>query len=169
MKPTALLLNAYYEALHDLLVENRPRLRETAEKLLREELKNRSFGSFNLNKYDAYLDACLAFIAERIETYNPVGIQYTVDRIPSGLAQELELQLNFYDSRAEFQQLKESAVELTQRDFSDDQLPRLAARLIAKHGAFPDKSIIDAYQANPTLNKLPDYITALSIEKTIGN
>jgi len=168
MNQTSLLLNAYYEALHDLLVENKARLIETAENLLREELKNRSFGSFNRNKYDAYLDACLAFIAERIEMYNPVGIQYTLDRIPSGLAQELELQLNFYDSRSEFQQLKDAAAELTQQGFTDDQLPQLAARLIAEHGAFPDKSIISYYQANPTLNKLPDYITAQSIEKTIN-
>lgn len=168
MNQTSLLLNAYCEALHDLLVENRPRLIETAENLLREELKNRSFGSFNRNKYDAYLEACLAFIAERIEMYNPIGIQYTVDRIPSGLAQELELQLNFYDSRSEFQQLKDSAAELTQQGFSDDQLPQLATELIAQVGAFPDKSIIAAYQAKPTLNKLPDYITALSIENTIA-
>ncbi len=168
MNQTSLLLNAYYEALHDLLVANKPCLIETAENLLREELKNRSFGSFNRNKYDAYLDACLAFIAERIEMYNPVGIQYTVDRIPSGLAQELELQLNFYDSRSEFQQLKDSAAELAAPGVSDDQLPQLAARLIAQNGAFPDKSIIAAYQAKPTLNKLPDYITALSIENTIG-
>jgi chorismate mutase len=168
MNTTALLLNAYYEALHDLLVENKARLIETAGNLLREELKNRSFGSFNRNKYDAYLDACLAFIAERIEMYNPIGIQYTVDRIPSGLAQELELQLNFYDSRSEFQQLKDSTAELTQQGFSDEQLPQLAARLIAEHGAFPDKSIISAYQVEPTLNKLPDYITALSIENTIA-
>ncbi|MHC4912464.1 MAG: hypothetical protein ACYTE5_05610 [Planctomycetota bacterium] len=168
MNPTALLLNAYYEALHDLLVENGPRLIETAENLLREEIKNRSFGSFNRNKYDAYLDACLAFIAERIEMYNPVGIQYTIDRIPSGLARELELQLNFYDSHTEFQQLKDAAAELTQQGISDDQLPQFTARLIAEHGAFPDKSIISAYQAKPTLNKLPDYITALSIENTIG-
>jgi chorismate mutase len=167
MNQTALLLNAYYEALHDLLVANKPRLVETAENLLREEIKNHSFGSFNRNKYDAYLDACLAFIAERIEMYNPIGIQYTVDRIPSGLAQELELQLNFYDSRSEFQQLKDAAAELTQQGFSDDQLPQLAARLIAEHGAFPDKSIISAYRTDPALNKLPDYITALSIEKII--
>jgi hypothetical protein len=168
MNTTALLLNAYYEALHDLLVENKARLIETAGSLLCKELKNHSFGSFNRNKYDAYLDACIAFIAERIEMYNPIGIQYTVDRIPSGLAQELELQLNFYDSRSEFQKLKDAAAELTRQGFSDDQLPQLAARLIAEYGAFPDKSIISAYQAKPTLNKLPDYITALSIENTIG-
>jgi hypothetical protein len=168
MNQTSLLLNAYYEALHNLLVENKARLVETAEKLLREELKNRSFGSFNHNKYDAYLDACLAFIAERIEMYNPIGIQYTVDRIPSGLAQELELQLNFYDSRSEFQQLKDAAADITRQGITDDELPRLATRLIAEHGAFPDKSIIAAYLADPTLNKLPDYITALSIENTIA-
>ncbi len=167
MNQTPLLLNAYYEALHDILVENKSRLTETAESLLREELRNRSFGSFNRNKYDAYLDACLAFITERIEMYNPIGIQYTIDRIPSGLAQELELQLNFYDSRSEFQTLKDAAAELARQGITDDQLPHLAVRLIAEHGAFPDKSIISAYQAEPTLNKLPDYIAALSIEKTI--
>jgi len=168
MNPTALLLNAYYETLHDCLVENKARLIETAKNLLREELKNRSFGSFDKDKYDAYLDACIAFVEERIEMYNPVGIQYTFDRPASALAYELELQLNFYDSRDEFQELKEAAAGKATPDMADDKVRQLANELIAEHGAFPDKSIISAYNAKPALQKVPDYITALAIEKTIA-
>jgi hypothetical protein len=169
MNATALLLNAYYEVLHDCLVENKPRLIETAKNLLREELKNRSFGSFDKDKYDAYLDACIAFVEERIEMYNPVGIQYTFDRSASALAYELELQLNFYDSRDEFQELKEAAAGKATPDMADEKLCQLANELIAEHGAFPDKSIISAYNAEPALQKVPDYITALAIEKTIAS
>jgi len=34
-------------------------------------------------------------------------------------------------------------------------------------GAFPDKSIILAYEADPALGKLPDYVVARSIEEII--
>jgi hypothetical protein len=34
-------------------------------------------------------------------------------------------------------------------------------------GAFPDKSIISAYEADPALGKLPDYVVARAIEEII--
>ena len=168
MNATALLLNAYYEVLHELLIENKPRLIETAGNLLREEIENQNFGNFSEDKFSAYLDACIAFVEERIEMYNPVGIQYTFDRPASALAYELELQLNFYDSRDEFRELKEAAAGKATPDMADDKVRQLANQLIAEHGAFPDKSIISAYNAKPALQKVPDYITALAIEKTIA-
>jgi len=109
MSETKLLLNAYYEALHDRLEANKQLLTERIEKLLQAEFTNCDFGNIDQEKYDAYRDACLAFIDERIEMYNPIGIQYTFDSSRRRQAFELELQLNFYDSRAEFEALIQAA------------------------------------------------------------
>jgi len=86
MNQTGLLLNAYYEALHELLDANKAILIEKIEHLLHDELKNLGFANFDREKYAAYCDACLAFVDERIETYNPIGIQYTFDRTSTNLA-----------------------------------------------------------------------------------
>ena len=103
MNQTGLLLKAYYEALHELLEADRAFLITKTEELLRDEIENLGLIDFGREKYAAYRDACLAFLDERMEAYNPVGIQYTFDRTASNLAEQLEFQLNFYDSRAEFQ------------------------------------------------------------------
>ncbi len=164
MSEIKLLLNAYYEALHDRLEANKDLLTAKIEKLLQAEFENRDFGSIDQEKSDAYRDACLAFVDERIEMYNPIGIQYTFDSTGRRQAFELELQLNFYDSRAEFEALVEAAKSKTQPDMGEQKLLKLADELINDVGAFPDKSIISAYEAGPTLNKLPDYIAARAIE-----
>ena len=168
MNQTSLLLRAYYEALYELLDSNKALLVEKIEDLLAGELENLGAVNFDREKYEAYCDACLAFVDERMETYNPIGIQYTFDRIPSPLAVQLELQLNFYDSRAEFQALKEAANAKAEPDMTDERLHQLANELIIQVGAFPDKSIISAYEAAPALGKLPDYIVARAIEKIIN-
>jgi len=80
MSETTLLLKAYYEALYELLESNKESLAARIEKLLREEVEHRGFEDFGREKYAAYRDACLAFIDERIEMYNPIGFQYVFDR-----------------------------------------------------------------------------------------
>ncbi|MHC4086171.1 MAG: hypothetical protein ACYSWZ_19285 [Planctomycetota bacterium] len=167
MSETKLLLNAYYETLHDRLQANKNLLTAKIEKLLHTEFENRNFCSINQEKYNAYRDACLAFIDERIEMYNPIGIQYTFNNIGRRQAFELELQLNFYDSRAEFEALVEAAKSKTQPDMDEQELRELADELINDVGAFPDKSIISAYKTKPALSKLPDYITARAIEEIV--
>lgn len=167
MSETKLLLNAYYEALHDRLEANKDILSAKIEKLLQAEFENRDFGNIDLEKFDAYRDACLAFIDERIEMYNPIGIQYTFNSTGRRQAFELELQLNFYDSRAEFEALVEAAKSKIQPDMGEQKLRELADELINNVGAFPDKSIISAYEAGPALSKLPDYITARTIEEIV--
>ena len=167
MSETKLLLNAYYETLHDRLEANKNLLTEKIEKLLQAEFENRDFGSINQEKYNAYKDACLSFIDERIEMYNPIGIQYTFNSTGRRQAFELELQLNFYDSRAEFEAIIETAKSKTQPDMDEQKLRKLADELINDVGAFPDKSIILAYEAGPALNKLPDYIAARAIEEIL--
>ncbi len=165
MNETKLLLNTYYEALHDRLVANRHFLSEKIEKLLKAELAKNDFGNITREKFDAYRDACLAFVDERIEMYNPIGIQYTFDSARRSQAFELELQLNFYDSRPEFEALVEAAQNKLQTQTKEQQLQELADELIKELGAFPDKSIIAAYRVSPALGKLPDYVVARAIEE----
>jgi predicted metal-dependent phosphoesterase TrpH len=167
MNETKLLLNAYYETLYELLEANKDRLATRIEQLLAEEIEDRGFGNFDEDKFSAYRDVCLAFVDERMETYNPIGIQYTFDRIRAREAAELELQLNWYDSQAEFEALVEAASSKVEAAMAEENLRLLAEELIKQAGAFPDKSIISAYQAGPALSKLPDYIVARAIEEIV--
>ncbi len=169
MNKINLLLKAYYEALYELLESNKALLTTKTEKLVCDEIKKLGLMNFDQEKYAAYRDAAAAFLAERIETYNPIGIQYTFDRTTAHLAFELELQLNWYDSRAEFQSLKEATHAKTEPEMTDQRLRQLADELISEMGAFPDKSIISAYQGQPALGKLPDYIVARAIEEIISS
>jgi hypothetical protein len=167
MDETNLLLKAYYEALYERLEANRELLATKIEKLLKEEIVKGEFRNFDEEKYTAYRDACLAFIDERMETYNPIGVQYTFDRIRAQEAVELELQLNWYDSETEFEALAEAVRAKAEDGMTEEKMRQLANELIKEVGAFPDGSIISAYEAKPALGKLPDYVVARAIEETI--
>ncbi|OHB59929.1 MAG: hypothetical protein A2167_00470 [Planctomycetes bacterium RBG_13_46_10] len=167
MDEAKLLLNAYYEILYERLDSNKNILAARIEQLLSEEIVKQGFENFDNDKINAYRDVCLAFVDERIETYNPIGFQYTFDRIRAHEAAELELQLNWYDSRAEFKALMEAAHSKAVARLKENNLRPLADELIKEVGAFPDNSIISTYHAEPALNKLPDYIVARAIEETI--
>lgn len=160
-------MNAYYEALHERLETAKARLTQNIEELLRAEIAKRDFGPFSDDKYAGYRDACLAFIDERIELYNPIGIQYTFDPRRRRQAFELELQLDWYDSRAEYEALVEAARLKSQSPLAEEAPGKLADELIKDVGAFPDKSIICAYEAAPAPEKLPDYVVARAIEQII--
>lgn len=168
MSQTNLVLKAYYEAVYELLETGKEGLQTQIEGLLREEIEVRGFDRFDEEKYAAYREACAAFIDERIETFNPIGYQYTFDRSSAQEAFELELQLNWYDARAEFQILAQTAREKAMAGITDENLGRLAGELIAELGVFPDRSIIETYLAKPALQKLPDYIVAVAIEEIAG-
>jgi hypothetical protein len=167
MSGTSLLLKAYYEALYERLQANKEHLAARIETLLAEEIAERGFENFDEDKYAAYKDACLAFVDERIELYDPFGIQYTFDRTRAKEAFELELQLNWYDSRAEFETLIEAARDKAKTGVTEERLQLLADELIRELGAFPDKSIISSYEAEPGLRKLPDYVVARTIEEIV--
>ena len=160
-------MNAYYETLYERLESNRGVLAARIEELLKQEVVKGGFADFDNDKYAAYRDACLAFVEERIETYNPVGIQYTFDRIRAKEARELELQLDWYDSSAEFDALVRAVRDKTEAELTEQSMTELADELIRECGAFPDKSIISAYEAEPALSKLPDYIVARATEEII--
>ncbi len=164
---TNLLLKAYYEALYELLVAKKNVLESKIKDVLTEEIAAEEHEDFGPEKLAAYREACLAFIDERIEMYNPFGIQYLYEHGRAKEAFELELQLNWYDSRAEFEALVEAARSKAESVVEENKLEQLAEELITEMGAFPDKSIISAYQAKPALNKLPDYVVARIIEEII--
>ena len=167
MTSASLLLKVYYELLHDRMQADRSRLLLRVDELLGEEIVRRCFGGMDGEKLAAYRETCEAFIDERLETYNPLGIQYTFGNTPSRTAAELEFQLNWYDSRSEFDDLVAMARVLAEEDMTDERLAVLAADLIRRVGAFPDRSILATYREEPALQKLPDYIVACAIEEII--
>lgn len=161
MEPVRLLLHAYYEALYEILEGHREILTKRVKEVLDELTKD---WVLQRQRYEGYLDACLAFVDERLELYNPIGIQYTFDWANSEVAQALEGQLDWFDASGEFHELCQTAKAMAQPQMSDKRLRELALELIRQKGAFPDKSIIEAYQKAPGLNKLPDYVVAVAIE-----
>jgi hypothetical protein len=167
MSALRLFLRAYYERLYERLEASRADLVGRIGGLLASELERQGHGSMEAEKVEAYREACLAFVAERLETYNPVGIQYTFDRRTSRQAAELEFQLDWYDSREEYQDLVAVARSLAGEEMSDELLREAADALIRQVGAFPDRSIIAGYGEKPTLQKLPDYVVALAIEQVV--
>jgi len=167
MNESRVLLQAYYEVLYGRLEAQRPLLTAKVDELLAGEVAAQEYEGFDDQKYAAYKDACLAFADERIEAYNPVGLQYLFDREVTKDAFDLELQLDWYDSRAEFEILVKSARSKAAH-VDKESVELLAAELIMQVGAFPDKSIIAGYEAKPGLRKLPDYIAARTIEEIIA-
>lgn len=167
MSDTNILLRCYYETLHELLEEKKDILAGRIKDVLAREVETAGFADFDSEKFEAYWQASLAFIEERIETYNPIGIQYTYSPERRSEAFKLEMQLDWYDSRKEFRDLVESArIKASMMD-SDADYQKKAKELVRQVGAFPNKSIITGYRAKPALNKLPDYIVALIIEENI--
>jgi hypothetical protein len=167
MTPGSLLLRAYYERLCERMQESRDHLIKRAGELLPAEVAKQGLGHMDSDRMDAYREACVAFIDERLESYNPIGIQYTFDRPSSRMAAELEFELNWYNSRPEFADLVAAARSLAGTGVPDEDLRDLADDLIRRVGAYPDKSILETYAAEPALQKLPDYIVACVIEEII--
>ena len=167
MNETRVLLQAYYEVLYERLEAQRPLLTAKVDELLAAEVDAQGYEDFDDEKYAAYKDACLAFVDERIEAYNPVGLQYLFDRDVAKDAFNLELQLDWYDSRAEFEILVKTARSKAAH-VAEESVELLAAELITQVGAFPNRSIIAGYEAKPGLRKLPDYVVARTIEQIIA-
>jgi len=164
MNETVVLLKAYFETLHGILEEKREILAENIKGELSKEIKNRGFKDVDKDKFAAYWEACLAFIEERIEAYNPFGIQYLYDGSRRKDAFKLEMQLDWYDSQAEYKALFKAALDKIETSDPEKDFRILAKELIGEFGAFPNRSIISTYRTRPTLNRLPDYVVARLIE-----
>jgi len=166
MNPATLLLNAYYERLYEILQTNRPAVSADIEKYLAEELSQLS-DDLDSEKLNALNEVSLALLEERIELYNPIGFQYTFDRLRSRQALQLELQLDWFDSRQEFEDLIKAVQTGAQENMTAEQITKFTDELIKECGAFPDKTIIETYRQAPALNRLPDYIVSSAVEKLI--
>lgn len=167
MNESNILLKAYYETLYDRLSPLKDQLLERMDQLLCAEINKRFSGILSQDKYVAYFDTCVVFWDERMEAYNPIGIQCLFDNVRSEEAYKLELQLGWYDSRKEFNELLELVHRKTEPDMTDERIPDLAGEIIKEAGAFPDRSIISTYLDNPSLERVPDYILAQLIEEVI--
>ncbi|MBN1766027.1 MAG: hypothetical protein JW860_12265 [Sedimentisphaerales bacterium] len=167
MKLSTVLLNAYYEALYDRLHPLKEQAVERMDRLLSAEIDKRYPRMLNEDGYAAYLEACAAFWDERLETYNPTGIQYLFDTVRSAISYELETQLSWYDSRRELDALMALVCLKAEPDMTAEQMSRRADEIIRLAGAFPDQSIIQTYLEKPDLEKVPDYIVATAIEESI--
>ncbi len=167
MDEVALLLKAYWERLHELLLDNRDILKKRIADLLKAEVVHRGLAGFDERKFSAYREAAEAFLEERIEAYNPVGLQYLFDSDKRREAAELEFGLDWFNGRAEFDRLLASAARRAKPDMNDDLLQQAVLDLIREAGAYPDMSIIAGYEAKPGLNRLPDYIVAKATEEII--
>jgi hypothetical protein len=169
MNPVRILLRAYYERLYERMSADRASLVACIDAQLSAEIARQGFGPLRPDQVQAYREASLAFIDERLETYNPIGIQYTLDRTASRTAAELEFQLDWYNSRGEFEELVALVRAIVkEREVHDEHLAELADEVIYRAGAFPDRSILAGYAEDPTLQKLPDFLVAQAIEEIIG-
>ena len=162
------VIKAYYEFLYELFARHRDYLVARAEDLLRGEVRRAGYAGFGGETFAAYLEASVAFIDERIEAYNPIGIQYTFERAGTSEVAELELQLNWYDSTEEFERLVETARDMVEAATGEVNVGVLAEEMAKQCGAFPDGSIIAGYEGGPGLNRLPDYIAAGAMEDAIA-
>lgn len=167
MTEAGLLLRAYYEILYERLSTGRDRLIRFIKAHLPGELSDRDFPGYTPRKYGAYEEACLAFVEERLEAYNPIGIQYTFARPRAKTAAQLEFQLDWFDSRAEFKSLCKAARIKAEQDMTDARLRELGGELVLEMGAFPNQSVIAAYEAEPALNRVPDYVVAQAIAASL--
>jgi len=167
MDEVGLVLKAYWERLHNLLSQNRDLLSDKIKVLLKAEFDKPRFPGLDEHKYPAYLEAALAFVEERIETYNPVGLQYLFDSNNRREAAELGFGLDWFNGKKEFEQLVDAAGRRTRPGMTDQQLQKSADELIREMGAYPDKSIIAGFDADPTPQKLADYVVARAIEDFI--
>lgn len=167
MDSTKMLLNAYYEALYKRIKSNRELLEKRIAGLVREEIERLGLDNLSSDKINAYREASIAFLDERLESYDPVGYQYIYKSGERKRASKVQNQLDWFDSRQEFASLVDSAGRKMQSDFADERLEELALRLIDEFGAFPDKSIISAYEPEPALPKLPDYVLSRAIEEVL--
>lgn len=163
-----LLLHAYYECLYERLRTGRNGLDPRVDKYLTREIAIRDFGPFSHYTYQAYRQNCLDLLDERIETYNPIGIQYTYEQRYSSFPAAVSSEGPWPGVREEFAYLLESIQRRARLDMDDQQLTQAAEELIAHFGAYPDRSIILVYETSPDPVKLPDYVVAMAIEEVIG-
>ena len=172
MNKSRILMNAYIETLYERLSVEKEGCIRQMRPLLQSEIAAQQFDIHRPDKFDAYLEACVAFLDERLESYNPIGLQWTFPQTTVSEAFEMEAIVDWYDSRDEFESLRhqiETKVQACSDEAcSEEAIRRLADELIAEHGAYPNHSIIESYRRRPQKNHLPDLVVATVIEATLA-
>ena len=115
------------------------------------------------------LTTCAAFWDERLEAYNPIGIQYLFENVHTKEVSELELHLNWYDSHTEFNELLEIVHRKAEPNMTNERIAISVNEIIKEVGAFPNRSIITTYLDTPRLERMPDYIVATTIEEVLSD
>lgn len=167
MNEVKLLLNLYYETLYERLLERKGDCLRRMEQVLAGEIRERGFREIAPDKAGAYLDACAAFLEERLEMYNPTGVQYTFEPTSRKEAFELEKQLDWYDSEPEFDRLCQALRRKARLGMTQPERQAAVGEVIRQCGAYPDQSILAGYTASPTPQKLPDYVLATVLEEML--
>lgn len=158
------ILHAYYEQLYNRLRDRAAECARNAADIVGREARRPRFPTLTESRMRAYLEAVVAFYDERIEMYDPFGLQYTFGPTSGAEAFALEDMLDWYSSRAEFAELCERARDLLRARMSDADLAAAGAALVRACGAYPDRSIIRTYESDPQANHLPDYALARALE-----
>ena len=70
MTSASLVLKVYYERLYELMEARRPEMLSRVDELLSAEVARQRFGDMGADKLAAYREACVAFIDERLESWN---------------------------------------------------------------------------------------------------
>ncbi len=171
MNASRILMNAYIETLYERLCRRKETCIEQMKPLLYCEIDAQQFDLHRPDKFEAYLEACVAFLDERLESYNPIGLQWTFPQTTVKEAFEMEAIVDWYDSHEEFEHLcrciESKLHPYHDEGLSEETIRRLAAELVTEHGAYPNQSIIETYRDRPQKNHLPDLIVATAIEKTL--
>ena len=167
MNSAKILIEAYFEKLHQILSTNKSALQARVDKIIQLEVRSKGFDLSDREKLCSYQQTSYAFIEERIEMYNPIGIQRAYPPHQRKAAAEFEFEIDWYNSRAEFQQLLETASEITKPDMNDAEIKKAVSRLIQLFPAYPDGSIITGYKDRPDLLHLPDYAVSKAIEELL--
>jgi hypothetical protein len=171
MNQSRIVMNAYIETLYERLNVQKIVCIQQMRPLLQSEIAEQRFDIHRPDKFDAYLEACVAFLDERLESYNPIGLQWTFPQTTIKEAFEMEAIVDWYDSRDEFdtlcQRIKAKLQSYNDGACSEEVIGRLADELIAEHGAYPNQSIIETYRRRPQKNHLPDLVVATAIEATL--
>jgi len=164
-------MNAYIETLYERLSVAKDGCIQQMGPLLQSEIVAQQFDIHRPDKFDAYLEACVAFLDERLESYNPIGLQWIFPQTMVEEAFEMEAIVDWYDSRDEFDrlchQIKTKLQAYSDEACSEEAVKQLADELIAEHGAYPNHSIIEAYRRRPQKNYLPDLVVATVIEAVL--
>ena len=170
MNSLKMLINAYYERLYELIEPQRELCLVRIEQVVRNEAELHWSEELTGERLKAHVEAANAFLEERLEMYNPIGLQYAYGSSSQSEVFSLEAALDWYNSQQEYHSLCKRAMNLlgeTKGRFSDQDISLRANQMILDCGAYPNQSILGQYSRRPQPNHLPDFAVAKCIEELL--